>query len=59
VIPKSNSLKCFSEDFDCLFDLGPVDFTIIDKLMGGKSEQGVRNLEIREHLGFDIFNEEF
>ena len=58
VIPKSNNLSRISENFDCLFDLHPADFTIIDNLMGENGERGVRNLETRDYLGFDNFNEE-
>ena len=57
VIPKSNNLKRIGENFDCLFDLDPEDFTIIDNLMGERGERGVRNLETRDYLGFDNFNE--
>ena len=58
VIPKSNNTKRIGENFDCLFDLDPADFEIIDCLMGVEGEQGVRNLETRDYLGFDNFNEE-
>ena len=34
------------------------DFDTIDCLMGKNGERGVRNLETRDYLGFDNFNEE-
>ena len=34
------------------------DFKLIDNLMGERGERGIRNLETREYLGFDNFNEE-
>ncbi|KAG7004341.1 hypothetical protein G7Y79_00026g059250 [Physcia stellaris] len=59
VIPKSNNLQRIEENYDCLFDMDPLDFSIIDNLMGIDGERGVRNLETRDYLGFDNFNEEF
>lgn len=59
MIPKSNNLQRIEENYDCLFDMDPADFSIIDKLMGVDGERGVRNLETRDYLGFDNFNEEF
>ena len=59
MIPKSNNLQRIEENYDCLFDLDPADFSVIDQLMGVDGERGVRNLETRDYLGFDNFNEEF
>lgn len=58
VIPKSNNVQRISENFDCLFDLDTADFTLVDNLMGENGERGVRNLETRDYLGFDNFNED-
>lgn len=58
VIPKSNSLQRISENFDCLFELEQSDYDLIANLMGPRGEKGVRNLETKEYLGFDNFNEE-
>ncbi|KAL8881150.1 MAG: hypothetical protein Q9198_001585, partial [Flavoplaca austrocitrina] len=58
VIPKSNNLQRIAENYDCLFELGTEDYQIIDALMGPNGERGVRNLETRDYLGFDNFNEE-
>ena len=59
MIPKSDNLQRIEENYDCLFDMDPADFTTIDDLMGPDGERGVRNLETRDYLGFDNFNEEF
>jgi diketogulonate reductase-like aldo/keto reductase len=58
VIPKSNSLPRISENFDCLFELEDNDYELIANLMGTHGEKGVRNLETKDYLGFDNFNEE-
>jgi len=58
VIPKSNNDKRIRENFDCIFDLAEEDFKLIDNLMGTHGEQGVRNLNSLEYLGFDNYNEE-
>ncbi|KAN0066723.1 NADP-dependent oxidoreductase domain containing protein [Elaphomyces granulatus] len=53
--PKSNNPKrVIIENFDVLFELSEADFKTIDDLMG---ERGVRNLEPKDYLGFDNFNE--
>jgi diketogulonate reductase-like aldo/keto reductase len=52
VIPKSNSQKRISENFDCLFELESADHELLGDLMGVHGERGVRNLETREYLGF-------
>lgn len=59
MIPKSNNLRRIEENFDCLFELDHSDFITIDNLMGERGERGVRNLETRDYLGFDNFNEDF
>jgi len=38
--------------------MGDEDFKVLDNLMGERGERGVRNLEMRDYLGFDNFNEE-
>ena len=58
VIPKSNNLQRIEQNYECMFDLDPEDFAIIDGLMGSDGERGVRNLETKDYLGFDNFNEE-
>ena len=58
MIPKSNDVERIAENYDCLFELDDADFVTIDNLMGEKGERGVRNLETKEYLGFDNFNEE-
>ncbi|KAI9770637.1 MAG: hypothetical protein M1840_003229 [Geoglossum simile] len=58
VIPKNNSRGRISENFDCLFELEQADYKLLGNLMGARGERGVRNLETREYLGFDNFNEE-
>lgn len=59
VIPKSNSLTRITENFDCLFEMEAADYARMDNLMGANGENGIRNLETKEYLGFDNFNEEF
>lgn len=58
VIPKSNSPSRISENFDSLFKLEPEDQKALSELMGPNGERGIRNLQPREYLGFDNFNEE-
>jgi diketogulonate reductase-like aldo/keto reductase len=58
VIPKSNTLARISENFDCLFTMEDADNEVLSNLMGANGEKGVRNLETRDYLGFDNFNEE-
>lgn len=58
VIPKSNSPDRIAANFDCMFDLADSDFKIIDNILGSPSEPGVRNLETRDYLGFDNFDED-
>ena len=58
VIPKSNSPDRIAENFDCIFDIAEADFEKIDTVLGSKNDPGVRNLETRDYLGFDSFNEE-
>ncbi|EGD85998.1 hypothetical protein H112_06917 [Trichophyton rubrum D6] len=58
VIPKTNNSKRIIENFDILFEMDEADFKLIDNLMGERGERGIRNLETREYLGFDNFNEE-
>ena len=58
VIPKSNSPDRIATNFDCMFDLEESDFRTIDNVLGSPSETGVRNLETRDYLGFDNFNED-
>ncbi|KAL2786237.1 Aldo/keto reductase [Aspergillus keveii] len=57
VIPKTNNTRRIVENFDILFDLSDDDFLTIDRLVGERGEHGVRNLETRDYLGFDNFNE--
>lgn len=57
-LPKSNNLQRIAANYDCLFELGTEDYQIGDALMGPNGERGVRNLETRDYLGFDNFNEE-
>jgi diketogulonate reductase-like aldo/keto reductase len=57
VIPKTNNPKRILENFDVRFELHEDDFKTVDKLMGERGERGVRNLETRDYLGFDNFNE--
>ncbi|TPX22118.1 hypothetical protein DIZ76_013983 [Coccidioides immitis] len=59
VIPKSNNLSRISENFDCLVELSPEDHAALGQLMGSNGGKAVRNLETKEYLGFDNFNEEF
>lgn len=59
VIPKSNNEKRIIENFGCIFDLAEEDFNIIDNLVGECGERGQRNLDSREYLGFDNYNEEY
>ncbi len=59
VIPKSDNTDRIVENFDCLFDLADEDFYRLDTIPGENGELGVRNLESREYLGFDNYNEEF
>ena len=58
VIPKSNSSDRITANFDCIFDLSKKDFEAIDVVLESKGETSVRNLETRDYLGFDNFNEE-
>lgn len=58
VIPKSNSEARIAENFDCIFDLDEEDLKLIDNLEGRGGEEGVRNLDSLEYLGFDNYNEE-
>lgn len=58
VVPKTNNSARISENFEILFDLDDGDFHKLDNLMGPRGENGVRNLEMTEYLGFDNFNEE-
>ena len=58
VIPKSNNPQRIEQNYDCIFDLDHEDFATIDGLMGPDGERGVRNLETRDYLGFDNFNED-
>lgn len=58
VIPKSNSPNRIAANFDCKFDLAENDFMTIDKVLGSQSEVGVRNLEMRDYLGFNNYNED-
>jgi diketogulonate reductase-like aldo/keto reductase len=58
VIPKSNSVLRISENFDCLFGMTDRDNETLSNIMGSQGENGVRNLETRDYLGFDNFNEE-
>lgn len=59
VIPKSNNPDRIVENFNCLFEMADGDFDGIDAIAGENGELGVRNLESREYLGFDNYNEEF
>jgi len=58
VVPKTNNSARILENFETLFNLDDEDFHNIDNLMGPRGENGVRNLEMTEYLGFDNFNEE-
>ncbi|KAJ5743796.1 hypothetical protein N7533_008666 [Penicillium manginii] len=58
VIPKTNNPKRIAENFDVLFQISENDFNTLDNLMGERGELGIRNLQTREYLGFDNFNEE-
>jgi hypothetical protein len=57
VIPRTNTPKRIVENFEVLFELADEDFEVIANLMGERGERGVRNLETRNYLGFDNFNE--
>ena len=46
------------ENADVFFEMADEDFTTIDQLVGKDGERGVRNLDMRNYLGFDISNEE-
>lgn len=59
VIPKSNTESRILENYDCIFDMSDEDFALIDNLMGKDGENGVRNLNSLEYLGFDNYNEEY
>lgn len=58
VIPKTNSPFRITENWDILFEMEEDDFKLIDRLMGEEGEFGVRNLEMKDYFGFDIFSEE-
>ncbi|KAH8807650.1 NADP-dependent oxidoreductase domain-containing protein [Xylogone sp. PMI_703] len=58
VIPKTNNPSRIAENWDVLFELEEEDFMMIDNLMGEQGERGVRNLEMKDYLGFDVFSEE-
>jgi len=58
VIPKTNNPRRIAENWDVLFEMEEGDFTTVDNLMGERGELGVRNLEMKEYLGFDVFSEE-
>ncbi|KAI1127541.1 NADP-dependent oxidoreductase domain-containing protein [Nemania abortiva] len=58
VIPKSNNEERIEQNFDCIFDMEESDFTLIDNIMGKDGENGVRNIEYRDYLGFNNFNED-
>lgn len=58
VIPKTNSPRRIIENFEVIFEMDEGDFTLIVHIMGKRGEQGIRNLETRDYLGFDNFNEE-
>ena len=58
VIPKSNSLDRITANLDCRFDLASEDFEEIDKVLGSLDKTGIRNLDSREYLGFDNYNED-
>ena len=58
VIPKSNDPARIEANFDCVFLLDQADFVAIDNVLGSPTEIGTRNLETRDYLGFDNFNEE-
>jgi diketogulonate reductase-like aldo/keto reductase len=59
IIPKTNDPKRILENFDGHFasELHENDFKTVDKLVGERGEHGIRNLETRDYLGFDNFNE--
>lgn len=58
VIPKTNSPTRIAENWDVIFKMEEEDFMTIDDLMGKRGELGVRNLEMKDYLGFDVFSEE-
>ena len=58
MIPKTNNPNRIVENFDVLFEIEDEDFKALENLMGERGENGVRNLETRDYLGFDNFNEE-
>lgn len=58
MIPKTNNPQRIVENFEVLFELDSEDFQTIDNLMGLRGQHGVRNLETKDYLGFDNFNEE-
>ncbi|KAK3370530.1 NADP-dependent oxidoreductase domain-containing protein [Podospora didyma] len=57
VIPMRNNLECIVENHDCRFDLADEDFRLLDTIAGESGELRVRNLESRDYLGFDNYNE--
>jgi len=58
VIPKSSNPERIVSNFHCVFELKEEDMAAIDNLMGANGERGVRNLETKDYLGFDNYNEE-
>lgn len=58
VIPKSNSPARIVENFDCMFELEPADYRLLDNLVGEKGERGQRHMDSSRHVGFDFFSEE-
>ncbi|KAI1766318.1 NADP-dependent oxidoreductase domain-containing protein [Hypoxylon sp. FL1150] len=59
VVPKSAKPSRIEENFNVLFALTEAENEQISTLMGVRGEKGVRNLANAEHIGFDVFDEEF
>ncbi|KAF2175255.1 Aldo/keto reductase [Zopfia rhizophila CBS 207.26] len=57
VVPKSADPMRIESNFDMLFPLSKEEGAQIANLVGPRGELGMRNLDNRHHIGFDIFDE--
>ena len=58
VIPKSNSTERIKENSDIFFSLTIEEDKRIGNLMGAQGELAVRNLDGKDYVGFDIYDED-